>query len=63
MINELKPSKIQNLKILDARKEESTLDIDEDDIQISNIQTTDKALCQNPTQRTLFVKSKDVVYA
>jgi D-alanyl-D-alanine carboxypeptidase len=63
MIGELKPSKIQNLKILDTRKEESTLDIDEDDIQISNIQTTDKALCQNPTQRTLFVNSKDVVYA
>jgi hypothetical protein len=52
MINELKPSKIQNLKILEARKEESKLDIDEDDIQISHIQTTDKALCQIPTQRT-----------
>ena len=52
MINELKPSKIQNLKIFEARKEESKLDIDEDDIQISYIQTTGKALCQNPTQKT-----------
>lgn len=61
MIKELKPSKIQTLKVQDARKEDSSLDINEDDIKISHLQSTDKALCQNPIQRAFFENPKDVV--
>jgi hypothetical protein len=61
MIRELKPTKVQNLKLQDTRKEDSSFDIDENDIKISHLQSTDKALCQNPTQRSFFENPKDVV--